>query len=79
MPIFEFDCLDCRKQFELLVGVGQPAGKNGRVCPVCQSQNIKKRFSRFAARSGSGGETTAVAGSSGCSSCSSSNCGTCGT
>ncbi|MDP1809077.1 MAG: zinc ribbon domain-containing protein [Actinomycetota bacterium] len=79
MPIFEFDCLDCQKQFELLVGVGKPAGKNGRVCPACQSQNIKKRFSRFAARSTGGGQTTPVAGSSGCSSCSSSSCGTCGT
>ncbi|MCK4267688.1 MAG: zinc ribbon domain-containing protein [Actinomycetia bacterium] len=75
MPIFEFDCLDCQKSFEMLVGVGKPSGPTGRLCPVCQSRNVKKRVSLFASRST--GDSERSSGSS-CASCSSSNCSTCG-
>ena len=75
MPIFEFDCQDCRKQFELLVGIGKNSAANRHMCPACRSSNIKKRFSKFGVRSTGGGQTSS-SGSS-CTSCSSSNCGTC--
>lgn len=75
MPIFEFDCLKCEKQFERLMGVG--ANNDGKpVCPACGSNDVKKRFSKFGVRS-TGGGSEAASTSSGCSSCTSSSCATC--
>jgi putative FmdB family regulatory protein len=68
MPIFEYKCQDCNKEFEKLV-----SGTNPEVsCPECNSKNIKKKFSVF----GMSGVEKQVS-SSGCTSCSSSSCSTC--
>jgi putative FmdB family regulatory protein len=74
MPLFEFDCLDCQKQFELLMGVGARSSRKP-ACPTCESVNVKKRFSRFGTRSGNG---DGGGQSGGCGPCTSSNCGPCG-
>ena len=75
MPVFEYHCQSCDREFELLVGVG--AGNGSLKCPHCGSDELKKLFSKFSARSkGSGGVTTPASGSS-CGGCSSSNCGSC--
>jgi putative FmdB family regulatory protein len=40
MPIFEYECRDCSKQFEMFVTVERvPA------CPACQGANLAKRLS----------------------------------
>lgn len=46
MPIFEYDCLACRKRFSALVGV--VADATPPVCPRCGGADLKKRVSRFA-------------------------------
>ncbi len=43
MPIYEYQCRDCRHPFETLVtGARQPA------CPTCGSANLDKQLSVFA-------------------------------
>jgi putative FmdB family regulatory protein len=42
MPIFEYSCQACSHEFELLVrGDAKP------VCPACESDGLKKKFSLF--------------------------------
>jgi len=69
MPIFEYKCQDCEKEFEKLV-----SGANPEVlCPNCNSKNIKKKFSVF----GMSGVEKQVSSGSSCNTCSSSSCSTC--
>ncbi|MGE5893085.1 MAG: FmdB family zinc ribbon protein [bacterium] len=70
MPIYEYTCNRCRKDFEKLV-----FGNQKVTCPECSSANIKKKLSRF----GMGGVEKPFAGSSlGCTSCSKGSCSSCG-
>jgi len=70
MPIFEYKCQDCEKDFEKLV-----SGANPKVsCPHCNSKKIKKKFSVFGM---SGVEKQVSSSGAGCTSCSSSSCSTC--
>lgn len=50
MPIFEYVCKDCEKQFEVIV---QGAAKVA--CPVCHSKRLEKQLSVFAASTKSDG------------------------
>lgn len=46
MPVFEYSCRACDRQFELLVlGAQQPA------CPACASEDLEKLLSLPAVRS----------------------------
>lgn len=47
MPIYEYECEKCGKEFELLV-----RGDTKAVCPGCGSEKLRKRFSAFAAHDG---------------------------
>lgn len=47
MPIFEYHCEDCSREFELLTRVGEEA-----LCPGCQSARLRKKWSTFAAQGG---------------------------
>ena len=61
MPIYEFTCEECGKEFERLVfGSDQDAVK----CPACGSDRTRREFSVFA----SGGTDKALAQSCGSSS-----------
>jgi len=65
MPIFEYVCRDCHREFETLVTAArQPE------CPSCHGRDLEKQFSVFAvtASSSASSDVRATAGS----------CGTCG-
>ena len=75
MPIYEYHCEKCGKDFETLVfGDEKPA------CSHCDSKKVVRLMSACGFLSkGSGGETTrTAAGSSACSGCSATSCATCG-
>jgi putative FmdB family regulatory protein len=65
MPIFEYKCSKCGKEFEKLI-----FGNQKVACPGCGSDDVKKKFSVFG-MSGVDNPT------SGCTSCSSSSCKSC--
>jgi putative FmdB family regulatory protein len=43
MPLFEYECRGCGKQFEFLTREGQSPS-----CPTCKSADLQKRLSEFA-------------------------------
>lgn len=43
MPIYEYACGNCGREFEALVRNGNPPA-----CPQCQSQRLNKKLSVFA-------------------------------
>jgi putative FmdB family regulatory protein len=72
MPIYEYKCMDCNKEFEYLVfGHDQDI-----ICPECEKTNVERMMSACSFKS-SGNYSPAGGTSSGCSSCSSGNCSTC--
>ena len=79
MPIYEYTCNECRKQFEeLIFKEGQAVG-----CPACGSDRTQKLMSTCRTRFG-GGNGAADVGSSrssgsggGCAGCSGGNCSSC--
>lgn len=66
MPMFEYVCLDCKNEFELLVRSNERLA-----CPSCGRENLQKKFSAFATVSKN--SNTAI-----CDSCTDSNYGSCG-
>jgi putative FmdB family regulatory protein len=46
MPLYEYQCHDCGKEFEKMVRFSE-ADQNP-ACPDCQSQDTKKKISSFA-------------------------------
>ena len=76
MPIYEYVCEDCKKEFEELV-----FGDETPECPACKSSNTHKLLSATKFKMAGGGGFSAPTGSSGgssCSGCSGGNCSTCG-
>jgi putative FmdB family regulatory protein len=69
MPLFEYHCNACDKDFELLV-----MGNEEVCCPECSGKNVSKLLSTFSHKSQAG-----FAGSKGssCSTCSAPSCATC--
>lgn len=79
MPIYEYHCKKCNKNFEALIMKKEETPG----CPFCNSEDVQKLMSAcgFVSKgSGPSGENlmTRSAGTSGCAGCSSTNCGTCG-
>lgn len=81
MPIYEYQCDKCGKQFEVVTL--SLSEKPKTVCPKCKSKKASKLVSKVGkqkyswARS-AGSTSEGAQASSGCSSCSSSNCSSCG-
>jgi len=50
MPLFEYECKECGREFEALV-----LGAEKPVCPSCRSENLEKVFSAFAVAQGGSG------------------------
>ncbi|MCD6138145.1 MAG: zinc ribbon domain-containing protein [Deltaproteobacteria bacterium] len=70
MPIFEFHCINCNTDFEVLV-----LGRQEITCPACNSNNVTKLLSSF--RHKSDRKFSGLKGSA-CSTCSATSCSTCG-
>ncbi|MBN1503517.1 MAG: zinc ribbon domain-containing protein [Candidatus Eisenbacteria bacterium] len=73
MPIYEFKCSVCGKEFEKLCPVGKDRGVR---CPECGASKTERLFSVFGVRSS--GRTTGTSGSkSSCSTCGDGSCSIC--
>lgn len=74
MPIYEYECKDCGKNFEYLV-----FGSEKPDCPACKSKKINKLMSAstFFSKSRSGMTESSSAAGSSCSGCASTACGSC--
>ncbi len=70
MPIFEYHCMKCDKEFELLV-----FGNEKVTCPTCNGKKVKKLLSSFSHKSD--GQFSSSKGSA-CTACSATSCTTCG-
>lgn len=66
MPLYEYRCRQCDARFEVLQRLGD--GAQGLVCPKCESSELSKQFSTFAAASSSEGSPTIGAGAPSCGS-----------
>jgi putative FmdB family regulatory protein len=64
MPLFEYECRACGKQFEFLTRDGQSP-----TCPSCHGADLQKLLSVFAVSGGSGDKSAMPAGGA---------CGRCG-
>lgn len=63
MPIYEYQCTACNKDFEALVRSSGPRPE----CPVCKSVELRKKLSSFSAVMGSSASQQALPAS--CQSC----------
>lgn len=65
MPLFEFQCTDCKDDFEELVR--STAAVSEVKCPRCGSQHVKRKLSVFASKVSGGGGLSAAPAASSCS------------
>jgi putative FmdB family regulatory protein len=74
MPLYEYRCAACRKEFEELV-----FGDDVPACPHCGGAKADRLMSRAAFRvsGGDASPTSASSGGGGCAGCSGGNCATC--
>jgi putative FmdB family regulatory protein len=63
MPLYEYACQTCEKQFEVLV-----RGTETPECPTCHGTALERQFSVFAART-AGGAPEAMSAQAGCGRC----------
>lgn len=75
MPIYEYVCLDCKKEYEILRSFNE--SDQPMDCDDCGGENVKRKLSVAYAHSG-GSAVSGMSGGGGCGSCSSTNCGSCG-
>ncbi|MBU0682364.1 MAG: zinc ribbon domain-containing protein [Proteobacteria bacterium] len=66
MPIYEFKCNACNKNFETLLTSSTQIAEV--TCPQCQSKNIKKTISASSYRLNSSSSSIPAGALSGCSS-----------
>lgn len=71
MPIYEFCCDECGREFEELVR----SSEEKVFCPGCQSPSVRRQMSRVAFKSS--GKFKSTSSSSSCSGCNTGSCSTC--
>lgn len=76
MPLFEFKCKVCHRNFEELIR--NEADFQALKCPHCSSKDVEKLLSPFGFSCGSSIVTSVSSGSSACSTCTARSCDTCG-
>jgi putative FmdB family regulatory protein len=59
MPLYEFTCTKCEKDFELLVRSANWSSE--AACPNCGSKKLTKKLSVFASQGGGSGSAAAAA------------------
>ncbi|MBF0344704.1 MAG: zinc ribbon domain-containing protein [Nitrospirae bacterium] len=57
MPIYEYNCLDCGREFMLFQKMG--ASESDSACPQCKSTKVKKLISSFSCSSDTSSVPTA--------------------
>ena len=72
MPIYEYICEDCGKQFELVRAIKD--ADTPIPCKKCESMHTSRKISVFFAQSG--GKVVA-GGSTGCAGCAGGSCASC--
>ena len=74
MPIYEYCCQDCCKEFETLV-----FGDEKPDCPSCSSANVCRQMSVCGFMSkGTDGQTVSKSAGSSCGGCAATSCAGCG-
>jgi putative FmdB family regulatory protein len=76
VPLYEFQCEACGKQFEELIRSSQD--RRRPKCPKCRSPRVRKRFSTFAMSGTQHGKGGGGDGGAGCGTCHGGSCATCG-
>jgi putative FmdB family regulatory protein len=59
MPLYEFQCTDCDREFEELVRASTAIAEVK--CPECGGDHVRRKVSLFASKASGGGVTTASA------------------
>ncbi len=74
MPIYEYHCGECDKDFECLV-----FGSEEPECPTCNGRNVHKLMSAcgFVSKGGGGETVSTSAGASSCGGCAGTSCASC--
>ncbi len=73
MPIYEYECSNCKTRFEVMRPMSQADAP--APCEHCHSKRTKRAVSLFSASSG--GKPVSGTASSGCAGCSSGSCASC--
>ena len=75
MPIYEYRCNECGKNFECLI-----IGSDTPECADCKSRNVARLMSTcgFLSKGSTGETVSSSAGASSCTGCSASSCAGCG-
>ena len=76
MPIYEYVCLDCKKEYEILRSFDE--AEKPFNCEDCGGENVKRKLSLAFAHSGGSTASGMGSGGGGCSSCAGGNCSSCG-
>lgn len=73
MPMYEYQCKSCLREFEELV-----FGDESPICPHCHSANTEKLVSRPCACRREGGDFGGAGSGGACGGCSGGSCASCG-
>ncbi|MFZ5921450.1 MAG: FmdB family zinc ribbon protein [Chloroflexota bacterium] len=75
MPIYEYICLNCKNEVELIRPMGQADAP--LACEACGGERLKRKLAVFYAHSG-GHAVSGTAPAPSCSGCAGGNCSSCG-
>lgn len=74
MPLYEYVCLDCENEFEVLRAMSD--ADRAMACSACGGENVKRKLAVFYAHSG--GHAVAGTSAPSCPSCAGGSCASCG-